>query len=209
MVKILRRAVLLLLFVMRLPAFGQSHNELGLLLGVEIIPDHSTAAPAVPITFSKSSSLQATYARRILSGSPAALLFEVPFVASPSHSVNSSAQSTPVSLATLYVTPGLRFVVSPDNLLSPWLSFGGGYGLYESSEKLANGVPNPDRFRSTGTLQFGSGVDFKAPLHFLFPIGLRAEVRDFYTLDTPNFITAIRENRQHNIVASGGLILRW
>src|SRR5215475_9929560 len=209
MVKLFRRAVLLLLFVMRLPAFGQSHNELGLLLGVEIIPDHSTAAPSVPIIVSKSSSLQATYARSVLNGGRAALLFEVPFVASPSHSVRSLAQSTPVSLATLYVTPGLRFVVSPDNLLSPWLSFGGGYGLYESSEKLANGVRNPDRFRSTGTIQFGGGVDFKTPLQFLFPIGLRAEVRDFHALDTPNFITAIRENRQHNIVASGGLILRW
>src|SRR5690349_17975324 len=106
MVKIFRRAILLLLFVTRLPAFGQSHNELGLLLGVEIIPDHSTAAPSVPIAFGRSSSLQATYARSVLSGGPATLLFEVPFVASPSHSVRSSAQSTPVSLATLYVTPG-------------------------------------------------------------------------------------------------------
>ena len=209
MVKILRRAALFLLFVMCLPAVGQSHNELGLLLGVEIIPDHSTAAPSVPITFSKGSSLQATYAHRVLGGGSTALLFEVPFVASPSHSVRSFAQSTPVSLATLYVAPGLRLAGSPDNPLSPWLSFGGGYGLYESSEKLGNGLPNPDRFRSTGTLPFGGGVDFKTPLHFLYPIGLRAEVRDFYTLDTPNFISTIRENRQHNVVASGGLVLRW
>jgi len=209
MVKILRRVSLVLFFVVRFTAFAQSSNELGLLLGVEIIPDHSTAGPSAPITFSKSSSLQATYARRAVSGAHAALLFEVPFVASPSHSINSSARSTPVSLATLYVTPGLRLAVSPDKLLSPWLSFGGGYGLFESSEKLATGLPNPDRFRNTGTLQFGGGLDVKTPLHFLLPIGFRAELRDFYTLDTPDFITVVREAHQHNVIASGGLVLRW
>jgi hypothetical protein len=208
-VKILRGAVLLLFFVMRLAAFAQSRNELGLLLGVEIIPDHSTVAPSAPITFGKSSSLQATYAHRAVGGEHAALFFEVPFVASPSHSVSSSVQGTPVSLATLYVTPGLRLAILPDKLPSPWLSVGGGYGLYESSEKLENGVPNPDRFRNTGALQFGGGLDFKTPLHILLPISLRAEVRDFYTLDTPNFITAVREDHQQNVIASGGLVVRW
>lgn len=207
--KTLRIVLVTLFLVTHFSLFAQSSNELGLLLGVEIIPDHSTAISSVPIAFSKSSSLQATYARRVVSGTHAALLFEAPFVASPSHSVSSSARSTPVSLATLYVTPGLRLAIFPDKLLSPWLSFGGGYGLYEGSEKLATGLPNPDRFRNTGTLQFGGGVDVKTPLHFFLPIGFRAEVRDFYTVDTPNFTTAVRETGQHNVIASGGLVVRW
>jgi len=208
-VRVLRRALLAFVLAGSGAAFAQSHNELGLLLGAEIIPDRSTAAPSVPVRFSKSSSFQVTYARSVLNGGTAALLLEIPAVASPSHSVSSSSGNTPVSLATLYVTPGLRLAVAPDKFLTPWISFGGGYDLYETSEKLADGITNPDRFRSTGALQFGGGFDFKTPLHFLFPIGLRAEVRDFHTLDAPNFITAIRENRQHNVVASGGLVLRW
>ena len=43
----------------------------------------------------------------------------------------------------------------------------------------------------------------------LKPIGLRAEVRDFYSLETPNFTSAIVAERQHNVVVSGGLILRF
>jgi hypothetical protein len=109
----------------------------------------------------------------------------------------------------LYATPGFRFSIAPEKSLSPWLSFGGGYAFYESSEKLASGVSNPNRFRSTGAFQFGGGVDFQTPLHFLFPIGIRAEVRDFYALDTPNFTTPVRESHQHNVVASGGLVVRW
>jgi hypothetical protein len=188
---------------------AQLHNELGLLLGVESIPDHSTTGFSFPIRFSRSTSLQVTYARPILSRDKAALLIEVPVVASPSHSVTSTAPNTPVSLATLYATPGLRLLITPDRALSPWVSAGGGYGFFESSEKLTSGVPNPDRFRSTGAFQVGGGLDFKTPLHILFPIGFRAELRDFYALDTPNFITTVRENHQHNVIASGGLILRW
>lgn len=204
-----RIALVILCSVLQISLLAQSQNEIGLLAGVEIIPDHSTTTPSVPIAFSKSSSLQATYARHAIGGNRAALVFEVPFVASPSHSVTSSARNTPVSLATLYVTPGLRLAISPDRSLTPWISFGGGYGLLETSEKLATGVNNPDRFRNTGTLQFGGGVDVKTPLHLFLPIGFRAEVRDFYTLDTPNFITAVRDAHQHNVIASGGLVLRW
>jgi len=208
-VRIVRRALLVSVLLVGSSAIAQSHNELGLLLGVESIPDHSTSSTSFPIGFSRSSSLQVTYARGLLTGDKAALLIEVPVVASPSHSVTSTARNTPVSLATLYATPGLRLLIAPDRALSPWISAGGGYGFFENSEKLASGVPNPDRFRSTGALQFGGGLDFKTPLHILFPIGFRAELRDFYTLDTPNFITTVRENHQHNVIASGGLVLRW
>ena len=206
--KILRITLPVILFFTHSSAFAQSHNELGLLLGAEIIPDHSTSLTSSSITLSKSSSLQATYARHVTSGKRAALLFELPFVASPSHSVQST-QNTTVSLATLYLTPGFRLSLAPDQSLSPWLSFGGGYGLYETSEKLASGAVNPDRFRSTETLQFGGGIDFKTPLHILFPIDLRAEMRDFYTLNTPNFAVLLREQHQHNLVASGGFVIRW
>jgi hypothetical protein len=41
------------------------------------------------------------------------------------------------------------------------------------------------------------------------PIGLRVEVRDFYSFDTLDFTTPIRENRQNNVIVSGGFIVRF
>src|SRR6266852_2080514 len=40
---------------------------------------------------------------------------------------------------------------------------------------------NTTRGTSGGAVQFGGGVDVRTPIKVLFPIGLRAEVRDLYT----------------------------
>jgi len=139
------------------------------------------------------------------------LFLEFPAFAAPSHSVSNASgaiPATPVSLATFYITPSLRVNFKRQSRISPWVSFGGGYGLYEGSEKLANGVTNPDRFTSTGTLQWGGGVDVKTPLKVVFPIHLRLEARDFYTFDSLNFNTGGTTD-QHNVNVSAGLVFRW
>jgi len=185
-------------------------NEFGFSIGGELIPDNSTqATPAAPINFSSSVAFQLHYAHRLKEGKNLALYFEVPAVAAPSHVVESNDVATPVNLATFFVTPSFRVNFKPASRLSPWLSFGGGYGLYEGSEGLRNLAVNPDRFTNTATLQWGAGVDYKTKLKVLFPISLRGEIRDFYTLDTLNFNTSVSNNSQHNVVAGGGFFWRF
>jgi hypothetical protein len=207
------RILTTILFFLAAPfAFAQDvaeKNQLGMMLGAEFIADHSTATiPSVPITFSSSVVFQLNFGHR-LKGENTQLWIEFPSAAAPSHTVASANAFTPVSLATFFTTPSLRVNFRGQKTFSPWLSFGGGYALYEGSENLATGVDNLNRYTSTGALQFGVGVDIKTKLRVWKPIGFRGEVRDFYSFDTLNFATPIREAGQHNLVVSGGLIVRF
>ena len=215
----MRKSVLTLVFVFlsTFSVFAQSDtdekkNELGLTIGAEIVP--SVESNGNRLDLSSSVVFGINYARQLKAGKNIALYFEVPFVAAPSHSVTLGsgilppAPDTPTSLATLYITPGVRVKFARKSAFSPWVSFGGGYGLYEGSQRLASGAANPDRFSSVGTLQWGGGVDIKTPLKILFPITLRGEVRDFYTLDSLNFNTG-RGTSQHNVFVGGGIVLKF
>jgi hypothetical protein len=187
----------------------EENNQLGLLLGAEFITDNSTAAiPSVPVNIGNSEVFQLNFAHR-LAGAHTQLWLEIPAAAGPSHSVRSADLNTPISLATFYATPSFRVNFAAQRPLSPWLSFGGGYALFQGSDKLRNGLANPDLFTNTGALQFGGGVDIRTPLKILKPIGFRGEVRDFYSIDTPRFITPVRDDHQHNVIVSGGFILRF
>jgi hypothetical protein len=207
----MRRLLFFLFLVVVTSAAAQEkveNNQLGLLIGAEFISDQTTATPMAPITFGKSETFQLNFAHR-LRGDGTQLWLELPSIAGPSHNVASANTATPVSLATFYTTPSFRVNFVAQHRFSPWVSFGGGYALYEGSELLRNGNVNVNRFVNTAALQFGGGVDVRTKIRVLKPIGLRAEVRDFYSLETPNFTSAIVAERQHNVVVSGGLILRF
>ena len=64
-------------------------------------------------------------------------------------------------------------------------------------------------FRNAATAQFGGGVDFRTPLRILFPISLRAEIRDFHALDTPAFGVPVGHSTQDNIITSGGFVIHF
>jgi len=201
--------VILLFSNCTLWAQAEKNNQLGFLLGVEFIADLCTVAtPSVPVEISNSEVFQLNFAHRLM-GTDTQLWLEVPAAAGPSHSIRSDDPNTTNSLATFYATPSFRVNFTAQRTFSPWLSFGGGYALFEGGEGLQNGLKNPDRFTNTGALQFGGGVDIRTPLKVLMPIGLRAEVRDFYSLDIPRFITPVRDDRQHNLIVSGGFILKF
>ena len=114
-----------------------------------------------------------------------------------------------VTLASLFVTPSLRARFLNHAPASPWLSGGFGYGLYEGSSVLQNGVANAEIHRSVATAQFGGGSDVRTRLKLLFPIGLRGEVRDYYTLKTPRFGVPIQRREQRNVVVSAGLVVHF
>ena len=92
---------------------------------------------------------------------------------------------------------------------SPWVSGGFGYGLYEGSAKFKSGATNSNRYTNAGTAQFGGGVDLRTGLKVLFPITLRGEVRDYYTVTSPRFGISVQSSGQHNIVAAGGIVLHF
>jgi hypothetical protein len=189
-------------------SFAQEEkNELGLLLGAEFIP-RATTTSNQKLSFGRSIAYSVDYARRLSSGNTA-LLLEFPFAAAPSHKVESAQLNATTSLATLFVTSSLRARFVSHAPVSPWLSGGFGYGLYEGSSVLQNGAANAEIHRSVATAQFGGSIDVRTRLKLLFPIGFRGEVRDFYTLNTPSFGVPVQGTQQHNVVVSGGLVVHY
>jgi hypothetical protein len=68
---------------------------------------------------------------------------------------------------------------------------------------------------STGTLEFGVGVDTRPlltlkglPLVGTLPIGARLEAKDFYS-GQPKYGVSTQNTFQNNIVFAGGLVLRF
>jgi hypothetical protein len=192
--------VLFTLMVLSLAAVAQSENknDLGLLLGGFFVPQRSTAGGEA-INFGASIAFSADYARRIKSGNTS-ISIEFPFVAEPSNSVRSINQQSIVSLATIFVVPSLRVNFVSNGGIFPWVSGGFGFGISEGSEFFANGKRNPSRYQSTGAAQFGAGVDVRTPIKVFFPVSLRGEVRDYYSVSNPTFGTAVQGGGQHNVV---------
>jgi hypothetical protein len=200
-------ALLMAGFIAYSASAQETKNEVGFLLGSEQIPGSTTTA-GMPLSVGGSVAFSFDYARK-LKGERTELFAELPFAAAPSHRGGSSQPGTATSLATLYVVPSLRLQAFSNRRFSPWLSGGFGYGWLETSALLNNGTPNPSINRYTGTAQFGGGVDIRIPVHLLFPISLRAELRDYYAVDAPNYGTSLRQQGQHNIVPAGGFVIHF
>ena len=206
-----RIALLLLLLSWALPGGAQKKNEVGFLLGGIFTPDQTgqtTQAGRFAIRIEPGLTFQATYARHLW-GKSTALYLEIPFVATPSTDVSSVFTQAPRNYASLFITPGLRVKFAADKRISPWLSLGGGYGRFDESTTRLDGTPNPgQRGTDAGAVQFGGGLDLDTGISILFPIGLRLEVRDFYA-QRPNYNAMVAASFQHNVVVSGGFVLRF
>jgi len=147
-------------------------------------------------------SLGANYGHRFLDAEFVALYAEIQFVALPNRSVTAATAVVPQNYASPYVTPGLQLKVRAR--LSPWAALGCGYALYERSAKLSNGQNTTNKFLNRGVFDFGGGLDYRLFRFF----GLRGEVRDFVS-GNPNLNVALSSSTQHNVVASGGISVRF
>ena len=129
----------------------------------------------------------------------------MPFLASPKFEVATPGRSLPKEHASLYLTPGVRVVAFPDRVISVFGAVGAGYARYSESKLRADGSPNPgQRDTNTDAIQFGGGIDIGA----LRWLGFRLELRDLYT-GARIFSIATPGARVHNVVGSGGLVLRF
>ncbi|MGB2901071.1 MAG: hypothetical protein WBB89_17575 [Candidatus Acidiferrum sp.] len=180
-------------------------NDITLSLGGIAAQSRTLRSPPAGSTqISADVSLGANYGHRLLHAEVAALYAEIQFVALPNRSVTPANAIVPQNYASLYVTPGLRLKVLPRARLSPWVALGGGYALYEQSAKLSNGQNTTSKFLNRGVFDFGGGLDYRLFRFF----GLRGEVRDFVS-GNPNLNVALSSSTQHNIVASGGISVRF
>ena len=188
-------------------------NEVGLVVGASEVPSVGLQDGS-RVNLNSSLALGIEY-DRLLVGRRTALYGGVDFLASP-FDVKVSYPPANISpqYAYLFLTPHVRIKFNAGGTLQPWLLFGGGY---------ANSSPAPPRVGnvdvsgvgSTGTLEFGGGVDTKPiirlkglPVINKLPIGGRLEVRDFYS-GQPNYGLTSSGSRQNTVAFTGGLLLRF
>ncbi|MGI8770397.1 MAG: hypothetical protein ACR2JE_03070 [Acidobacteriaceae bacterium] len=186
-------------------------NEVGLLLGSNQVPVtlQGSKADQSGSEIHRGLAYQATFAHTWPIGHAIDAGLEVPLIAIPSEDVRSPLPGVPGNYASLFITPGLRVCFLDDRRISPWAAVGGGYARFAESTTLVSGQPNlGPRGTNTGALQFGGGADFKTPIRLLRPIDLRGEVRDFYT-GLPHLQLPRSTSGQHNVVISGGFVVRF
>jgi hypothetical protein len=180
-------------------------NELTGILGRTFISNQGIpGAPSFDpnLHFGNGLTFEVSYARRALDAKLLALSLEVPFVVDPVQNLHAAQDVIPKQYASFFVTPAARLNLFPDLAVSPWVSFGGGFGHFSESSTLEFGGANPGKTgTTTGVLQVGVGLDVKIFAHF----SLRGEGRDFWS-GVPQLNLDTGKTRQHNIFAGGGVV---
>ena len=178
---------------------GDQRFDVGLLLGSTRATDEGST-----LTFDRATTYQATFALDVWRGNAAKLSVEVPFIASPAFTVLTPGNALPLEYASLYITPAARVTLWPKAAVSVFGSIGGGYARYSESKLREDRSANPaQRDTNAGAFQYGGGVDIRG----LGWLGFRGEVRDILT-GARSFSVATPGPPVHNVVASGGLVIR-
>jgi hypothetical protein len=142
------------------------------------------------------------YARRFVSTEIISLALEVPFVVNLDEDLHAAQNVIPKQYSSYFVTPAARLNVFPEQAVSPWVSFGGGFGHFGESSTLEFGGPNPGKTgTTTGALQAGFGLDVRIFHRF----SLRGEARDFWS-GVPQLNVNTGKSRQHNVFVGGGVV---
>jgi Putative beta-barrel porin-2, OmpL-like. bbp2 len=182
-------------------------NELTGIIGRTIISDQGIHGPNAPledpfVRSGKGLSFEVNYARRLFGTSIYSISGEVPAVFNLDEDLNSGGPVVPIDYKQIFVTPAARLNLFPATAVSPWVSFGGGFGHFSENKNLLFGGTNPGSSSTTGVLQMGLGLDVRPWSRFSF----RGEVRDFWS-GTPDFPLAdTGKTRQHNFFVGGGLV---
>jgi opacity protein-like surface antigen len=183
-------------------------NELSGIIGRTFTSDQSIqGAPAYDpdLRFSNGLSFEINYARRLMGMGRGflSLTLEVPFVVNPEQDLHAAPPNRiPEKYASFFVTPAVRLNAFPGQGISPWVSFGSGFGHFAASSTLLFGGNNPGTTgTNTGVIQAGLGLDVK----IFHGFSLRGEGRDFWS-GVPQLNVNTGKSRQHNIFAGLGVV---
>jgi hypothetical protein len=205
-------AIVSVLMMLAAPAGAQDErNEIGGMLGRMIISDQGIKGATYfdPIIHSgKGLSVEGEYARRFIVTPIYAISAEAVVVYNPDEDLNAGEYGhavVPTDYKQLFVTPAARVNFFPTTAVSPWVSFGGGFGHFSQGNTLVYGGTNPGKSTTSGVIEAGVGLDVKVWKR----LSVRGEARDFYS-GVPDFpLAPTGKSRQHNFFVSGGAFWRF
>lgn len=180
-------------------------NELTGSLGRTLI-SHQLIAGATSfdpdLRFGKGWSFEVNYARHIAEFGPLSLSLEVPFLANPDEDIHAAQNLVPQQFSSYFVTPAARLNIFPDQAVSPWVSFGGGFAHFKESSTLEFGGSNPGKTgTTTGVFEAGAGLDVR----LFHSFSLRGEVRDFRS-GLPQLNVKTGNSHQRNLFVGAGVV---
>ena len=197
-------AVLTILTVLGTTASAQK-NELAGLIGRTFVSNQTIQGATFfnpQVHFGNTLTFEVNYGRRLLRSSVAGLTFEVPTVVNVDEDLNSGTNAVPESYRSFFIAPSARVNLFPETAVSPWVSFGGGWGYFKESSNAVFFGPNLGKTgTSTGVYQVGVGLDVKV----LSWLTLRGEARDFNS-GVPQLNVDVGKSRQHNFFVGGGVV---
>ena len=197
-------AVLVAMTILATGAVAQE-NELTGIIGRTFISDQGVIGAIGTDTVLHSGNgltFEVNYGHRIWNGGLAALTLEVPFVFNPDEDLHFKQGITPEGYGSYFITPSVRANLFPSSGVSPWISFGGGFGHFSEKSVLEFGGTNPGSTgTTTGVFQMGIGLDVK----ILKTFALRGQLRDFNS-GAPDLNINTGKSRQHNLFVGGGVV---
>jgi hypothetical protein len=183
-------------------------NEIAGMLGRTFVSDQRIVGATNINPFvrtGKGLTLEGNYARRILVTALYSITGEVPVVFNPREKLGSGDNVVPKSYKSIFVTPSARVNLFPTNAVSPWVSFGAGFGHFSESKDLNYFDSNPGKSTTSATIQGGVGLDVRLR-RSLF---IRGEARDFWSGEPDYPLAPTGHSRQHNYFVSGGVMWRF
>lgn len=204
---------ILTVFMMLVVSAGaqDERNEIGGIVGRTFISDQGLKGATFfdPVIHSgKGLTVEGEFARRMIVTPLFAISIEAVVAYNPDEDLNGGQYGfavVPTDYKQLFITPAARVNFFPTTAVSPWVSFGGGFGHFSQSNTLVYGGTNPGKSTTTGVIEAGAGLDVKVWKR----LSVRGEVRDFYS-GVPDFPLAnTGKSRQHNFLVGGGVFWRF
>jgi len=184
-------------------------NELSITAGRSFVSTRTIVNPPAGdldprIHFGNEETVAFNYARFLTSRRIFGIYAELPVAIYPRMDLNTYSNDIPKDIGALFVTPSVRVNVFSGDSVTPWVSFGGGYGRFREAPVRNFYGPNPGATgTNTGVIQFGAGLD----VWFWHTWGGRFEARDFYS-GLPDY-TVTTNGRQHNYYVGVGVVHRF
>jgi hypothetical protein len=199
-----------MLFILGASAAAQDEaNQLAGIIGRTFISDQGIPGAIAPnnlIRSGKGLTFEVNYSHRFFGTAIYSVSGEVPAVFNLDEDLDSG-DGVPKDYKQIFVTPAVRVNLFPSTAVSPWVSFGGGFGHFSQNKNLLFYGTNPGTSSTTGVLEGGFGLDVNPfQRHRLRRFGFRLDVRDFWS-GTPDFpLAPTGKSRQHNYFVGGGVI---
>jgi opacity protein-like surface antigen len=202
--------LLVMMLAASVAAQDDSKNEVGALLGRVFVSDQGIqeSIPDPTIHSGKGLSIEGEYARRFLITPIFSVSGEVPVLYNFKEKLNGGAYGfavVPSDYKAFFVTPAARLNLFPTTAVSPWVSFGVGFGHFSESNTLVYGGANPGKSTTNAVIEGGAGLDVAV----WKKLSIRGEVRDFWSGEPDFPLAPTGKSRQHNFFVGGGAFWRF